>query len=207
MMDAATVRSSRRAGSAGRSSGRSRPRPPRLRPARRRRFVMPQILIRNMSPIMADNPLGLQPLQPAEFDSRPALPPVDETRRQLLHWGRRAMKSNTVYPKIPTRLYGTTVVSLAVFFTGLIVWRVPVDGYLAVSEVGRRILAQPDSQDQLTAVADDRRTTRRSRPSTKRWRMPSDLLMPDLLAPSRSQGGGQRRTDSQYAQPTDDRHS
>jgi hypothetical protein len=62
------------------------------------------------------------------------------------------MNRHTAFTKYPSRLYGTTVVSLAAFFVGLIVWRAPVDGYVAVSEIGRRVLAQPDQNDQLTVV-------------------------------------------------------
>ncbi len=59
------------------------------------------------------------------------------------------MRQNAVNPILPTRLYGTTIVSLAVFFAGLIAWRVPVEGYLAVSQIGRHVLAQPDQNDHL----------------------------------------------------------
>jgi hypothetical protein len=62
---------------------------------------------------------------------------------------------DAVHSPLPTRLYGMTIVSLAVFFAGLIVWRVPVDGYLAVSEVGRRILVQPGQDDQVAAARSD----------------------------------------------------
>ena len=56
--------------------------------------------------------------------------------------------------KIPTRLYGMTVVTLAVFFVGLIVWRVPVDGYLAVSEVGQRVLVRTADDQPADASGD-----------------------------------------------------
>jgi hypothetical protein len=59
----------------------------------------------------------------------------------------RSAKRGALRPKIPTRLYGMTVVSLAVFFVGLIVWRVPVDGYLAVAEVGQRLFARSAYED------------------------------------------------------------
>ncbi|MHB8970838.1 MAG: hypothetical protein ACYC3X_15085 [Pirellulaceae bacterium] len=47
-----------------------------------------------------------------------------------------------VYPQLPSPLYGLTIVSLAVFFAGLIIWRVPVEAYLIVSEVGRRAVVE-----------------------------------------------------------------
>ncbi|MHB8952436.1 MAG: GumC domain-containing protein [Pirellulaceae bacterium] len=44
--------------------------------------------------------------------------------------------------QLPSPMYGMTIVSLAMFFIGLIVWRVPVEAYLVVSEVGRRGVSQ-----------------------------------------------------------------
>jgi len=54
------------------------------------------------------------------------------------------MKRNAAYPKLPAPLYALTVVTLAVFFTGLVAWRVPVDGYRAVAEIGRRAQTPAD---------------------------------------------------------------
>lgn len=68
--------------------------------------------------------------------------------------GNRANR-DAVRTQLPTRLYGMTIVSLAVFFTGLIAWRVPVDGYLAVAEVGRRLLERPGQNDQMADATSD----------------------------------------------------
>jgi hypothetical protein len=39
---------------------------------------------------------------------------------------------------LPSPLYGCTIITLAVFFVGLVAWRVPVDAYIVVSQVGCR---------------------------------------------------------------------
>ncbi len=39
---------------------------------------------------------------------------------------------------VPSPLYGCTIITLAVFFVGLVAWRVPVDAYIVVSQVGCR---------------------------------------------------------------------
>ncbi len=57
--------------------------------------------------------------------------------------------------QLPSPLYGLTIVSLAVFFVGLIVWRVPIEAYVVVSEVGRRAVADPTANPPPTDLGSE----------------------------------------------------
>ncbi len=55
--------------------------------------------------------------------------------------------------QFPSPLYGLTIVSLGVFFLGLIVWRVPIEAYVVVSEVGRRAVTDGTANPPPTELA------------------------------------------------------
>ena len=57
--------------------------------------------------------------------------------------------------QLPSPLYGLTIVSLAVFFMGLIVWRVPIEAYVVVSEVGRRAVTDGTANPPPTDLASE----------------------------------------------------
>lgn len=44
--------------------------------------------------------------------------------------------SSGLLSPLPARFYASSVFALTVFFVGLTIWRVPVEGYLVTSEVG-----------------------------------------------------------------------
>lgn len=59
----------------------------------------------------------------------------------------RALRARRTHSSItlPSPLYGCTIITLAVFFVGLIAWRVPVEAYIVVSQVGCRSLARQEA--------------------------------------------------------------
>lgn len=57
----------------------------------------------------------------------------------------RALLARRTSLALPSPLYGCTIIALAVFFVGLIAWRVPVEAYIVVSQVGCRSLARQEA--------------------------------------------------------------
>ena len=78
-------------------------------------------------------------------------------------------------------LYASSVFALTVFFVGLTIWRVPVEGYVVISEVGMA------DADQSAAGSSGPRTAGMSeedlpRSVSSRWRMPFARLTSKSLA-------------------------